>query len=379
MAVKTRLSLASRKNRECTPPLKVILLLTNSRLPQMTGSHGSLFDATPIPTPSGLGPLPTGGFSLPLGIPQESNPGCLTQANQYSAWSCKLTFAPLLITINNTMTDDGPMQLASIRSGLQVPDSAILYGLQTPDLSSQALQLVLDLDYKAYGPAYHFQARYDKLVILRPEELNSFSGFAKRQDPTLRQRFQVKPGDLPWYCYWNETYIEGYIYAEDNSTAASFTFPTAAPSGSPSISYDMAGFLATATSAAASSTATIPASSTGATVTPSPKARRDAQSDAAAPPRMPPYPRIVKIEERRLPNSQQPYCQQMVLLDDGKIAPATFGGNGFPKKILLQESDPSYDEYYAARATASSNSKREVDLQRRTDPSDSCHCQWMFK
>ncbi|KAH4939454.1 hypothetical protein HBH70_061070 [Parastagonospora nodorum] len=347
-------------------------------LPQVSGSHGSLFDATPIPTPSGLGSLPTGGFSLPLGIPQESNPGCLTQANQYSAWSCKLTFAPLLITVNNTMTDEGPVQLASMRSGSQVPDGAILYGLQTPDLSSQALQLVLDLDYKAYGPAYHFQSRYDKLVILRPEELNTFSGVLKRQDPTLRQRFQVKPGDLPWYCYWNQTYIEGYIYAEDNSTAASFTFPTAAPSGSPSISYDLDGFLATATTGATPSVVTVAASASSASITPTPNARRDVQSDAAAPPRMPPYPRIVKIEERRLPNSPQPYCQQMLLLDDGKIAPATYGSNGFPKKILLQESDPSYDDYYAARVNEGSNSKRQ-DLQRRLDPSDSCHCQWMFK
>lgn len=277
------------------------------------------------------------------------------------------------------MTNDGPVQVASLKTGTQVPDGTILYGLQTPDLPAQALQLVLDLDYRAYGPAFHFQSRYDKLVILRPEELNTFGGVAKRQDPTLRQRFQVKPGDLPWYCYWNQTYIEGYIYAEDNSTAASFTFPTAAPSGSPSVSYDMAGFLATASTAAVPSTGTLPASSASVTATPAPVARRDAQSDAAAPPRMPPYPRIVKIEERRLPNSPQPYCQQMVLLDNGKIAPATYGNNDFPKKILLQESDPTYAEYYAVQATATGNSKRESGVQRRTDPSDACHCQWMFK
>jgi hypothetical protein len=345
----------------------------------VTGSHGSLFDATPIPTPSGLGLLPTGAFSLPLGIPQESNPGCLTQANQYSAWSCKLTFAPLVVTINNTQTNDGPMQLASMKSGSQVPDGAILYGLQTPDLALQPMQLVLDLDYKAYGPAYHFQARYDKLVILRPEELSANAGLSQRQDDkNFRQRFQVKPGDLPWYCFWNNTYIEGYIYVEDNSTAALFTvFPTQAPSGLPSASYDTAGFLAAATTGIPS-TVSLPTSPTGATPTPSPVARRDAQSDAAAPPRMPPYPRIVKIEERRLPNSPQPYCQQMVLLDNGKIAPAT-NSNDAPKRIWLQESDPTYEEYFAAQATSTSNTRRDTDLQRRSDPSDACHCQWMFK
>jgi hypothetical protein len=290
-----------------------------------------------------------------------------------------MTFAPLVVTINNTLTSEGPRQLVSMKSGTSMPDGAILYGLQTPDLSLQPLQLVLDLDYKAYGPAYHFFARYDKVVVLRPDELSLSSGIKKRQDDkNFRQRFQVRPGDLPWYCFWNRTYIEGYIYVEDNSTAAaSFTgFPTQAPSGSPSASYDVAGFLAAA-STAAPTTGTVPSIPSGAAATPSPIARRDTQSDAAAPPRMPPYPRIVKIEERRLPDSPPPYCQQMILLDNGRIAPATTGVG--PKKILLQEVDPTYDEYFAAQATPTSNTKRDMDLRGRSDPSDACHCQWMFK
>jgi hypothetical protein len=272
------------------------------------------------------------------------------------------------------------MQVASMRTGVQVPDGAILYGLQTPDLALQPMQLVLDLDYKAYGPAYHFQARYDKLVILRPEELSVSAGLTARQDNnSFRQRFQVKPGDLPWYCHWNNTYIEGYIYVEDNSTAASYTaFPTQAPSGSPSASYDMAGFLAAETTSAPASAESTPTSPASVSATPSPVARRDTSSDAAAPPRMPPYPRIVKIEERRLPNSPQPYCQQMVLLDNGKIAPAT-NGNDATKRIWLQEHDPTYEEYFAAQATATGNKRREEVVQRRGDPNDACHCQWMFK
>jgi hypothetical protein len=344
----------------------------------VTGSHGPLFDATPIPTPSGLSLLPTGAFSLPLGIPQESNPGCLTQANQYSAWSCKLTFAPLVVTINNTLTSDGPRQIASMRSGTSMPDGAILYGLQTPDLILQPLQLVVDLDYKAYGPAYHFYTRYDKIVVLRPDELSPGSGIKRQDDKNFPRRFQVRPGDMPWYCFWNSTYIEGYIYAEDNSTAASFTaFPTSAPSGSPSASYDIGGWLATA-STATLATGSAPSAPVAATTTPSPIARRDTQSDAAAPPRMPPYPRIIKIEERRVSGSPPPYCQQMILLDNGKIAPAT-NGNDAPKRILLQEVDPTYDEFVAASATSTSNIRREVDLRGRGDPTDACHCQWMFK
>jgi hypothetical protein len=358
--------------------------LTTSRQPQVTGSHGSLFDATPIPTPPGLGPLPTGAFSLPLGIPQESNPGCLTQANQYSAWSCKLTFAPLVFTINNSLSDDGSRQLASMKNGASMPDGAILYGLQSPVLSLEAMQLVLDLDYEAYGPAYHFATRYDKLVILRPDELSVGSGLKKKrqEDKNIRQRFQVRPGDMPWFCYWNQTYIEGYIYVEDNSTAASFTaFPTQPPSGSPSASYDVAGFLATAATpppAPVTARLTSIASVAVSAATPAPVVPRDAQSDAAAPPRIPPYPRVVKIEERRTRDAPPPYCQQMVLLDNGKIAIAPNGNNG-PNTISLEESTPDYDRVWAARATGTVKAKRDGGLHERGDPPSACHCQWMFK
>ncbi|CAO2647758.1 Nn.00g086800.m01.CDS01 [Neocucurbitaria sp. VM-36] len=358
---------------------------------QVTGPNGSLFDAIPISTPPGLAPLPTGAFSLPLGIPQESNPGCLTQANQYSAWSCKMTFAPLVITINNTSNSDGSKQFASMKGGPAIPDGAILYGLQTPQLDFKEMQLVLDLDYKAYGPAYHFSARYDKLVILRPEEISLTTGSsapAKRQDDKgFRQRFQVQPGDYPWYCFWNSTYIEGYIYSEDNSTAASFTaFPTQATLSTPSpTSVDSAAFgVATAAAATSAGGVTSPTQPAQVTATPSPVARRDVPTDPSSPSRMAPYPRIVKIEERRLPDSPQPYCQQMVLLDNGNITPAP-NGKDSPVRIWLQESDPSYEEYFSAQATQTSSStkksKRELTLekQRRSDPGDACHCQWMFK
>lgn len=350
-------------------------------LPQVTGSHGSLFDATPIPTPPGLGLLPTGAFSLPLGIPQESNPGCLTQANQYSAWSCKLGFAPLLVTINNTMTSDGPRQLASVRTGNSMPDGVILYGLQTPDLSQQPLQLVLDLDYRAYGPAYHFATRYDKLVVLRPDELSGGLGAKDQQpdDKNFRNRFQVRPGDFPWFCYWNQTYIEGYIYVEDNSTAASISaLPTSTSSSA--MSLDTANIMANmASTLPPMTTGSTPTISNATPATPPPVSRRDAQVDINAAPRTPPYPRIVKVEERRLPDSPQPYCQQMVLLDNGRIAPAPNGNDG-PKKVWLQASDPTYEEYFAAQASSTGNRKRDHSyLQGRSDPSDACHCQWMFK
>lgn len=346
-----------------------------------------MFDAVPISTPPGMAPLPTGAYALPLGIPQESNPGCLTQANQYSAWSCKMTFAPLIITINDTTESTGSRQLASMQQGFSVPDNTILYGLQTPILDSQELSLVLDLDYRALGPAYHFSTRYDKLVILRPEELGAGSGFMKRQDDMgPRQRFQVRPGEYPWYCFWNNTYIEGYIYSQDNSSAASFTaLPSLASTVTSGPISSSTAAVAVSTAAATLSGVTQTSTATQAAPTPAAAMRRDLGPDAYSPARMAPYPRIVKIEERRLSDSPQPYCQQMFLLASGQIVPAADGSGG-PVKVLLQEHDPSYEEYFAAQTmSATSNSKRKdkreaaADVQRRSDPSDACHCQWMFK
>jgi hypothetical protein len=353
--------------------------------PQVTGQNGSLFDAVPIATPSGMASIPTGPFALPMGMPQESNPGCLTQANQFSAWSCKMTFAPLVITVNETIVDGDTIQVASMSAGPSVPKNTILYGLQTPILDTKPLDLVIDLDYKAYGPAYHFSARYDKLVILPPEQLNLGSAITPRQEVKYRQRFEVKPGDYPWYCFWNDTYIEGYIYVQDNSTAASFTsFPTEWPTPSASTLSTVAvnALTVTATTTDTVSVDIIESATPTPTASQARKNPRDSPPDDP-PSRMPPYPRTVKIEERRLANSPQPYCQQMVLLDNGQIATAP-GPNDSPIRIWLQESDPSYDEYIAAQPSSTdtprNKDKRQSSsqMQRRLDPSDACHCQWMF-
>ena len=306
-----------------------------------------------------------------------------------------MTFAPLVVTINTTSDGNGSEQVASIKQGSAVPDGIILYGLQTPFLEFEPMELVLDLDLQAYGPAFHFSANYNKLVILQPDQLSASSGFAKRDETGSRQRFQVEAGDYPWYCFWNNTYIEGYIYAEDNSSAASVTaLPTqlATKSLGPtsltsSASGDVTAAAATVSSSAQTSNtqAAQTAQAAQPAATAASAARRDATTDPADSPRMQSYPRIVKIEERRLPNSPQPYCQQMFLLDNGQITIAPNGDDG-PIRVLLDEQDPTFDEYLSVQPTQTAdvqvaNNKRGTarQKQRRSDPSNACHCQWMFK
>jgi hypothetical protein len=362
------------------------LALTMNSQPQITGPHGALFGATPISIPDGFPTIPTGSFSLPLGFPQQANPGCLVQASEFPAWSCKMTFAPLIIIINNTYIDDSDgyqRQAASSEAGSLFTEGVLQYGLQTPQLALEPMQLVNDGDLEDFGPAYHFATQYDKLVILRPEDLSAGSSLKKRQNVNampLRQKFTVQPGDYPWFCYWNQTYIEGYIYAQNNSTAASLTsYPTMWPTNSPSATttLDSATFGA-ATVAPSATTPTPSSASSGSLVVPSSVIRRDAAADAS-PSRIPPYPRIVKIEERRIPGSPQPYCQRMVMLDNGMIAPAP-NGNDPIVTLGLQEMDPSFDDYLVASSVSSKGRRDDSGgAERRGEPANSCHCQWMFK
>lgn len=334
--------------------------------PQMTGPGATLFDATPITAPTSLPSLPTGAFALPLGMPQESNPSCLVQPNQLSAWSCKMTFAPLVLTVNTTLSGDRP-PMASL-AAFTKPDGGIQYGVQPPALTG-SMQLVLDLDYKMYGPAYHFSAMYDKIVVLSPEEFTAGSNYNKRDQggdkPPFRHRFQVMPGDNPWFCIWNSTYIEGYIYVADNSSAAAF--PTAWPSNVYGTSIPIETSTPTVTSSP-------PAGITPRAAPPRP--RGDSEY-----PKLMPYPRIVKIEERRLPGSPQPYCQKMLLLENGQITVAP-GNNGNPITVPLQEQDPEMGAFLAPPPRNGPNTNatgRRDALQKRTDPADACHCQWMFQ
>jgi len=228
------------------------------------------------------------------------------------------------------------------------------------------MQLVTDLDFKGYGPAWHFATTYDKIVVLTPDEFAAGQSLRKREgERPFRHRFQVQPGDTPWVCTWNGTYIEGYIYVQDNSTAATMTgsLPTPNPTDPfASITTEIASFGGSVPSPTPSSV----------------QKRQDNENSNSPPsfPRLPSYPRIVKIEERRIPNAPQPICQKMQLLENGQLALAS-SENG-PIMVRLQEDDPSIGSWLDT-VPSDAPSRRRRDVGKRSDPSDSCHCQWMFQ
>jgi hypothetical protein len=82
-------------------------------------------------------------------------------------------------------------------------------------------------------------------------------------------------------------------------------------------------------------------------------------------------PFVVKIEERRLAESPQPYCQQYQILDNGH-ANIAIGGDGGPIIVHLEEQDPVQT---ADAATTGVVPARKI--KRGGLAPNSCHCQWM--
>ena len=279
--------------------------------------------------------------------------------------------------------------------------------------------LVTDNDSPDRGPAFYFQQQYNKVVVVPGDAINQNAkkfkrGFPKNPAAWLSRKEYATPGDKPWFCYWNNTFVEGFIYPNEKakaspSSASSYPTPPATATSTPQ---------GTASSTTGSSTpsatpwsitwadpwetvaTTVDMSTTSCTYTGaasgfpnwmhdnypywykhgdhngnknSPPGRKkrsmpyqldsDGDYDAQQ------YPYLVKIEERRLPGSPQPYCVQAQVLDNHHWNWVTYP-DGEQITIYLSESDPGYSAYLAAGEA----SNRRLG-KRRTIPGE-CHCQW---
>ncbi|KAI9850291.1 MAG: hypothetical protein M1838_005933 [Thelocarpon superellum] len=324
----------------------------------------STFDASPLATPPpDLPQLPTGNYSLDLSTVANSSATCQTDPNQVGAWACEM---PLGMSIMEIQISPGSSNISHLVQllGSPTPPGPPRYGMQPPTVSvPQPLGEMTDLDDKARGPSFVFQVPYTKMVILKNESFGTGPAANKRafeealeleergyyplpppgagppmsNSPLLSAiRHDVaQPGDQPWYCYWNDTILQGFIYVTQDSSTVN----------------RRAAATTTAASGAAPST-------TPATPNSSPS-----QSSLA------PYPKVVKIEDRRAQDpafTVQPYCTQMQVLEDGTVGPAPPGPNGSPTTITIAELSP----------TASRSRKRSVVEKRQSRPG-LCRCQWI--
>ncbi|KAL1961720.1 hypothetical protein VTN77DRAFT_1120 [Rasamsonia byssochlamydoides] len=307
-------------------------------------------DVTPLPTtPSNLLELPTGRFVVPASIQNQSK-FCVSNTPYTASWSCQdQGFLNIEILGSNSQ--------ASILIPTPVIDGTFTYGAQAPFLPTptQELHMMLDKDDPDFGPALFFTSPFNKLVIVQEDAFPTPSA-QKRSINELEllasqwRREQVaQSGDKPWFCWWNSTAMEFFIYVNDTSSGGprTSTPPVTAPP--------------TTTTAGGG-----PASM-GSTQT-TPHSKRQTQASPAS------YPRRIKIEEKRaIPNAPQPYCTQMQVLGDGMVVPLP------NNPIVIETIQPSATP--SSGSSSGSSQKRESNvLWARDDDGydNNCYCEWLW-
>ena len=374
----------------------------------------TLIDATPLASiPVNLPPLPQGQYGVLLGGPTTAQTSCLTTPGQQNAWACT---DRAYLDLNVIYADYAPTQV-TLTSGM-LPGAPLRYGAQPPFLKSQTgISLMIDVDDVDRGPAYFFQQPYDKLVIL-PELAFSNGSYSKRwldEHSELEERaqsiveerdsdfFYPQPGDRPWFCFWNNTLLEGFIYVTENTTYANFSATATGSPLSSSMLPTLAGSSASTSSCPSTSITSFASSTSLLALSASPTTQSanvpgvssavshysststffsssllSATDNPSAPmstyqasqttdydklrrrqsypsniPKL--YPKVIKIEERRTSqNMVHPYCQQMVVLDDMSLGVAT-NGSGDLVIVQLAEDEPATQHRVVASVTPSGN------------------------
>ena len=254
-------------------------------------------------------------------------------------------------------------------------NGSIYYGSQPPQLNQPApLVLMYDKDDSDKGPAYFFQQTYDKLVIVHerdlpggvqsskrsfikrwlygdgPDSLGSLTGRQENdEDDEWTSQSMAKPGDKPWFCYWNNTILEGFIFVTQDANAGA-----SASDASPS--------------AAATSIGSGPVHGS--------RLKRYG-------PASPSYPKSVKIEERRSLKTSQAYCQQMQILNTlqpGVLPnPDLYLNETVSQSLVQNQAMPGMagnPQFEVPALPTSIPTKRGAMHKRTTSPS-TCQCKWM--
>ncbi len=334
----------------------------------------SLPDAVPLAsTPIGLPTLPTGTFTVSLDNPVSNSNSCLTDSTQSCAWDCA-TSAELSMVV----TMAGPnAPVVSLSYATLFNDGYLRYGSQPPQINKSAnLVLMRDKDDFDKGPAYVFQQQYDKLVVVHEGDLpggipSSKRSFLKRwfydenrrslmrrqEDDEWASKTIAKPVDRPWFCYWNSTIIEGFIFVtQDVSPSASASEASPSAAATSSGSYQFPG----------------------------------SYSKRSSPPAPSSYPKSVKIEERRPLNPSQPYCVQMQILYNLQIVPVYDNAQRVNKIYLSETESQSLVQNQAIPgmagmpplpttlpASPSGFPKKRGAMDKRVTLPSSCQCGWM--
>lgn len=287
-------------------------------------------------------------------------------SNQQSAWACVERGSINL----ELMLSSGNNPQARLLSQV-LPHAPILYGAQPPQLLRPAnLVLMNDKEDMGRGPAFFFQQLYDKVIVIRDHDLvgentrrwvegnledAEAAGLERRYSSDWDESPVTVPTEKPWFCYWNNTAIEGFIYITKDANHSSSARPSAvSASGLAAEDHDLR-----ASSGTTNYVGHAPATSTTA---PSLRARRSEGSR---------FPKAIKLEERRGPRRLEPYCQQMQIMNDGTANPLP------NQPVHLHEEEPLQQNLVVGFSGQGVGSGVEKRRYRGDFLGSACKCQWL--
>ncbi|KAJ5888088.1 hypothetical protein N7495_008129 [Penicillium taxi] len=291
----------------------------NTEDPPSRGPHIVTVTATPAmgfseitSTPTNLKSIPTGYYLIPAVLQNQSG-FCVEDHDFKAGWACQEKASDFEMYLGNS----GSGHYAVL--GSDGPTSTFTYGAQSPFLPTptQNLSLAYDTSNTGLGPALFFYTLFDKLIILPQDTFSSSSlssrSFSDELMAGMMERKEVsKPGEEPWFCWWNSTMMEFFLYI--NQSTSDTTSSTA--------SHDDSMSTSTATSEAQY------------------KNRRSSIFN---------YPRNIKIEERRdYSGAEAPYCQQMLVESSGQLKTIV------NSVITIKEVEPVATTTYGVSADGSS-------------------------
>lgn len=353
------------------------------------------YDATPIPTPTDLPALVTGTFKLPPLMTNRMSNTCFNDTTQAQAWNCNVLMSSHLfmnIQTNKINNASGYSISVNCNQSFTLSNNVYSYGVQ-PFVIPNALpmELVKDTYQPARGPAWFRMLPFNKTVIV-PESLLTASPSSPMPTQVVGRNFNnafgsnpgdfqrkntAQTGDRPWVCTWPQTFLEIFIYPQQNSslinispsgTSGSSSSVTPAPgspttanngSGGGNTPYTWTGY------ARASATNGAIATSTG------PYAPVDTTGWD-----LPWYPRVIKIEERRINRSPMPSCRQVEVTGDGQPARPVKDANGNDVVIYIAETEPPPPG--ATTTSRSTGAQNSVLGYRDSSEISDCGCMWFI-
>ncbi|KAJ9610589.1 hypothetical protein H2200_005366 [Cladophialophora chaetospira] len=337
-------------------------------------------DADPAQTGPSTPSCPTGHYTIPLNQTNQVD-SCVVDSQYAETWEC-LDYARLGLNIFDT---SGGPPLSVVFDDYSVRPQLFRYGPQPPDFNgtSFTMQPYKDKTDDDLGVALFFSVLFDKLIIIPEDKLSLPPEKQKRSmlAPELVERGYwgdddddyLNVGDKPWYCFWNSTISEFWIFLDQNmddtsQTNATSTITSASSAATTAPPYGLS--MPVGPHFGSHSTSHNPSVTESNSVEPTSAAHWTGGSRAKRQANVgsPPFPKLAKMVEKRKPDDNvQPYCQQMQVLNNWQILPIP----DIPT-ICVEESD-----YSAAAATGGSKTAiRRRDGDTVQQMASNCICEW---